>query len=106
MLFIIFSLIPNLTGLTVLIFFIGFSMVFVYIPFFTVAQENTDQHIMGRVMSIIFLAMNGFDPVSYGIVTGMVAFEIPIQLVLFGLGVVGLVIWFFIFFKAKQFREV
>ncbi|GAK10601.1 LOW QUALITY PROTEIN: MFS general substrate transporter [Geomicrobium sp. JCM 19039] len=105
-LFIIFSLIPNLTGLTILIFFIGFSMVFVYIPFFTVAQENTDQHIMGRVMSIIFLAMNGFDPVSYGIVTGMVAFEIPIQLVLFGLGVVGLVIWFFIFFKAKQFREV
>ncbi|MBM7633326.1 MFS transporter [Geomicrobium sediminis] len=105
-LFIIFALVPSLTWLTIFIFFIGFSMVFVYIPFFTVAQENTDGHIMGRVMSIIFLAMNGFDPVSYGLVTGLVATGVSVQLVLFGLGVAGLLIWFIVFLRAKQFREV
>ncbi|GAK08729.1 LOW QUALITY PROTEIN: MFS general substrate transporter [Geomicrobium sp. JCM 19038] len=104
-LFIIFALVPSLTWLTIFIFFIGFSMVFVYIPFFTVAQENTDGHIM-RVMSIIFLAMNGFDPVSYGLVTGLVATGVSVQLVLFGLGVAGLLIWFIVFLRAKQFREV
>ncbi|WP_307190016.1 hypothetical protein [Geomicrobium sp. JCM 19038] len=59
-----------------------------------------------RVMSIIFLAMNGFDPVSYGLVTGLVATGVSVQLVLFGLGVAGLLIWFIVFLRAKQFREV
>ncbi|WP_246407547.1 MFS transporter [Geomicrobium halophilum] len=105
-LFILFSLVPSLPFLTAILFFIGFSMVFVYVPFFTVAQENTENRIMGRVMSIIFLAMNGFDPVSYGIVTGFVSIGIPVQMVLFGLGVSGLLIALTVFFKAREFREV
>ncbi|SDI91904.1 MFS transporter [Natribacillus halophilus] len=106
LLFIIFSLVPSLSWLTALLFFIGFAMVFVYIPFFTVAQEKTENRIMGRVMSIIFLAMNGFDPIAYGIVAGFVAAGIPVQIVLFGLGMAGLLLAFFIFFKAKAFRDV
>ncbi|QDI92398.1 MFS transporter [Salicibibacter halophilus] len=105
-LFIAFSQVPSLSGLTVLLFFIGFAMVFVYIPFFTVAQEKTENRIMGRVMSIIFLAMNGFDPVSYGIIAGFVSAGIPVQAVLFGLGITGMLIALIVFFKAQEFRHV
>lgn len=60
--------------LTVIVFFIGFAMRFVYIPF-TATQENID-NILGRVMSIIFLAMNRFNSIAYGIVSGLVAINI------------------------------
>ncbi|GAF64497.1 putative MFS transporter [Bacillus sp. TS-2] len=105
-LFLIFSSIGSLSFLTIVIFFIGFSMVFVYVPFFTVAQEQTDIRIMGRVMSLIFLAMNGFDPISYGIVTGLVSIGISIQTVLFAFGLIGLAFTLVIFIKAKTFKQV
>ncbi|WP_413377505.1 MFS transporter [Alkalihalobacillus sp. 1P02AB] len=106
LLFVVFSLTGHFGWLTFLIFFIGFSMVFVYVPFFTVAQEQTDNRIMGRVMSLIFLAMNGFDPISYGIVTGLVSVGIPVQSVLLSFGLIGLCITFFILFRAKSFKAV
>ncbi|AXF57258.1 MFS transporter [Salicibibacter kimchii] len=106
LLFVAFSQVSSLSWLTVFLFFIGFAMVFVYIPFFTVAQERTENRIMGRVMSIIFLAMNGFDPVSYGIIAGFVSAGIPVQMVLLGLGIMGMVIALVVFFKAKEFRHV
>ncbi|WP_078392939.1 MFS transporter [Shouchella patagoniensis] len=99
----VFSFAPNLTFLTAVVFIIGFSMSFVFIPFFTAAQEGTDSRLMGRVMSIIFLAMNGFDPIAYGLVSAFVAIDIPIQLILFCLAIAGLVIASTVFFKAKSY---
>ncbi|WP_353626060.1 MFS transporter [Bacillus sp. JCM 19041] len=99
----VFSFAPNLTFLTAVVFIIGFSMSFVFIPFFTAAQEGTDSRLMGRVMSIIFLAMNGFDPIAYGLVSGFVAIDIPIQLILFSLAIAGLVIASTVLFKAKSY---
>lgn len=54
-----FSQSPNLYILTALAFLIGFTMTFVSIPFFT-SDKKIRIRIMGRVMSIVFLAMNGF----------------------------------------------
>ncbi|MFD1386211.1 MFS transporter [Oceanobacillus oncorhynchi subsp. oncorhynchi] len=104
--YVIFALVPNLTMLTIVVFFIGFSMSFVFIPFFTAAQEQAEDYIMGRVMSIIFLAMNGFDPISYALVSGLSAANIPIQVILLGFGMLGLIITAVLFTKAKTYKSI
>ncbi|WP_078596316.1 MFS transporter [Evansella clarkii] len=100
-----FSQIPNLYVLTALAFLIGFTMTFVAIPFFTSAQEDTDPRIMGRVMSIVFLAMNGFDPLAYGSVTLLVSRGYDIQLVILSFSIVGLIIALAILWRGKTFRD-
>lgn len=100
-----FSQIPNLYILTALAFFIGFTMTFVSIPFFTSAQEDTDPRIMGRVMSIVFLAMNGFDPLAYATVTILVSKGIDIQLVILSFSVIGLIIALVTLWKGKTYRN-
>lgn len=104
--YVIFALVPNLTMLTVVVFFIGFSMSFVFIPFFTAAQEQTEDYIMGRVMSIIFLAMNGFDPISYALVSGLSAADISIQVILLSFAAIGLIIVTILFKKAKTYQSM
>lgn len=104
--YVIFALVPNLTMLTIVVFFIGFSMSFVFIPFFTAAREQAEDYIMGRVMSIIFLAMNGFDPISYALVSGLSAANIPIQAILLGFGMLGLIITAVLFTKAKTYKSI
>lgn len=99
----LFSQVSDLMVLTVIVFFIGFAMSFVYIPFFTAAQEQTDSRLMGRVMSIIFLAMNGFDPLAYAMVTLLNTMGISIQAVMFAFSIVGLIITLFITVKAKDY---
>ncbi|WP_040985017.1 MFS transporter [Oceanobacillus jeddahense] len=99
----LFSQVSDLMVLTVIVFFIGFAMSFVYIPFFTAAQEQTDSRLMGRVMSIIFLAMNGFDPLAYAMVSLLNTMGISIQAVMFAFSIVGLIITLFITVKAKDY---
>lgn len=98
-----FSQVTDLNILTVIVFFIGFAMSFVYIPFFTAAQEQTDNRLMGRVMSIIFLAMNGFDPLAYGMVSVLNTIGIDIQMVMFVFAVFGLIITLLITFRARDY---
>lgn len=105
-LYIIFSFIESLTVLPILLFLIGAAMSFVFIPFFTATQEITENRMMGRVMSLIFLAMNGFDPIAYAIVGTMTSAGISIQHVLLGFGIIGLIITVAIIFKAKEFQRL
>ncbi|QKS73338.1 MFS transporter [Paenalkalicoccus suaedae] len=100
-----FSQVPNLYILTGLAFFIGFSMTFVYIPFFSSAQEKTDARIMGRVMSVIFLAMNGFDPLAYAGVTLFVSNGYNIQHIMLAFALTGLVIAMIISWRGKSYRQ-
>lgn len=104
--YIIFSFMDNLTLLPFMLLFIGFAMSFVFIPFFTAAQEITENRMMGRVMSLIFLAMNGFDPIAYALVSGLASFGIPVQFILLGFGSAGLMITVIIFIKAKEFQKL
>lgn len=104
--YVVFALVPNLTLLTMVVFFIGFSMSFVFIPFFTAAQEQAENYIMGRVMSIIFLAMNGFDPISYALVSGLSAADISIQTILLSFAAMGLIITAVLFKKAKTYKSM
>ncbi|WP_245829049.1 MFS transporter [Salipaludibacillus agaradhaerens] len=100
-----FSQIPNLYVLTALAFLIGFTMTFVFIPFFTSAQEDTDPRIMGRVMSIVFLAMNGFDPLAYASVTLLVSRGFDIQLVILSFSIGGFIIAITILWRGETFRD-
>lgn len=100
-----FSQTSNLSFLTLLAFLIGFTMTFVSIPFFTSAQEDTDPRMMGRVMSIVFLAMNGFDPLAYVGVTLLVSRGIDIQSVILSFSLVGLLIAVITLWKAKTYRN-
>lgn len=102
---VLFSQVPNLYVLTGLAFFIGFFMTFVSIPFFTSAQESTDGRIMGRVMSVIFLAMNGFDPIAYAGVTLFVSNGFDIQNVMLAFALTGLIIALFILWRGKTYRS-
>jgi MFS family permease len=104
--FLIFSFIGHLSILTLVLFFIGLSMSFVFIPFFTAAQEVTENRMTGRVMSLIFLAMNGFDPIAYGVVSGLTGAGVPVQSVLTVFGFIGLVVGLTILFKAKNFQKI
>ncbi|MEK5105768.1 MFS transporter [Cytobacillus sp. FSL K6-0129] len=99
----IFSQVSSLLLLTIVVFFIGFSMSFVFIPFFTAAQERTDSRIMGRVMSIIFLAMNGFDPIAYGLVSGLASIGVNIQTIIMTFSLIGIVIAITVYLKAKHY---
>lgn len=102
---VVFSQVPNLYVLTGLAFLIGFFMTFVSIPFFSSAQESTDGRIMGRVMSVIFLAMNGFDPIAYVGVTLFVSNGFDIQNVMLAFSLTGLIIALFILWKGKTYRQ-
>ncbi|MFC4403847.1 MFS transporter [Gracilibacillus xinjiangensis] len=101
--FLIFSQAPNLTLLTAIVFFIGFSMSFVYIPLFTAVQETTENRLMGRVMSIIFLSMNGFDPIAYGVVSGLISTGLSIKVTLLIFGILGLIMAIGVFVKSPKY---
>ena len=58
---------------------------------------------MGRVMSIIFLAMNGFDPLAYGLVSIFTAIGVNIQYVLLSFSLIGLIIATTIALRAKDY---
>lgn len=104
--YIIFSFMDNLTLLPIMLLFIGLAMSFVFIPFFTAAQEITENRMMGRVMSLIFLAMNGFDPIAYALVSGLTSIGVPVQFILLGFGSIGLIITITIFVKAREFQKL
>lgn len=100
-----FSQVSNLYVLAGLAFFIGFFMTFVYIPFFSSVHEKIDGRIMGRVMSVIFLAMNGFDPIAYAGVTLFVSNGFAIQNIMLAFAITGLVIALVILWKGKSYRQ-
>lgn len=100
-----FSQVSNLYVLAGLAFFIGFFMTFVYIPFFSSVHEKIDGRIMGRVMSVIFLAMNGFDPIAYAGVTLFVSNGFAIQNIILAFAITGLFIALIILWKGKSYRQ-
>lgn len=101
---IIFSQTTNLNLLLLLVFFIGLAMPIVSIPFFTSAQETTDSKLLGRVMSIVYLAMNGFDPIAYGVIPQLFSIGISIQKILLIFALLALIISIVLMFRAKEYK--
>ena len=61
---------------------------------------------MGRVMSIVFLAMNGFDPLAYASVTLLVSRGFDIQSVILSFSIVGLLIALITLWRGKTSQNI
>src|SRR5690625_3059291 len=105
-LFLIFTQVTGLIWQMLVLFLIGLSYIIVYVPFLTMAQEFTDNKVMGRVMSLIFLAMNGFDPVSYAVISGLNATGISIFTILAISASLSIIVWLFILLNSKSYRRI
>lgn len=105
-LLIIFTQVTTLIFQMLLLLLIGISYTFVYIPFITMAQEFTDEQVTGRVMSLIFLAMTGFDPISYVVISGLNTMDISIFNVLAISAFSSLFVWILILFNSKNYRQL
>lgn len=104
-LFLVFTQVNAVIWQVLLLFLIGLTYTIVYIPFITMAQEFSDEKVTGRVMSLIFLAMTGFDPISYVLISGLNTMNISIFSVLAISASVSLVVWVFILFNSKAYRH-
>ncbi|MBB5171971.1 MFS transporter [Texcoconibacillus texcoconensis] len=105
-LFIMFSQFETLPVLVLLAGLTGFVGMFVYLPTVTMVQEKTDKDKLGRVMSLITLAASGFEPIAFGLISILVAMDLPIQTVLALSGVFGLLLSFLLVWKSKGFRQL
>lgn len=105
-LLIIFTQVTTLILQMLLLLLIGVTYTFVYIPFITMAQEFTDEQVTGRVMSLIFLAMTGFDPISYVVISGLNTMDISIFNVLAISAFSSLFVWVLILFNSKNYRQL
>ncbi|MFB4159065.1 MFS transporter [Geomicrobium sp. JSM 1781026] len=103
---IFFSQFTDLFWLTMIVFFIGLAMPIVTIPFFTSVQESTDPRLIGRVMSLVYLAMNGFDPIAYGIIPWLIEGGLSIQHVLLVFALIAMLIGVVVLFKGKSYQRV
>ncbi|GAB6930659.1 hypothetical protein JCM10914A_46420 [Paenibacillus sp. JCM 10914] len=56
-------------------------------------------------MSIVFLAMNGFDPLAYASVTLFVSWGIDVQQVILSFSIVGLIIALTILWRGQTYRN-
>ncbi|WP_436955506.1 MFS transporter [Staphylococcus sp. AS1337] len=106
LIFLAFTQVTDLIWQIVLLFLIGFSYTIVYIPFITMAQEFSDEKVTGRVMSLIFLAMTGFDPISYVVISGLNTMDISIFNVLAISAIASIVVWLFILMNSKVYRTI
>ncbi|PTI03887.1 MFS transporter, partial [Staphylococcus xylosus] len=104
LIFLAFTQVTDLIWQIVLLFLIGFSYTIVYIPFITMAQEFSDEKVTGRVMSLIFLAMTGFDPISYVVISGLNTMDISIFNVLAISAIASIVVWLLILMNSKVYR--
>ncbi|ASS69989.1 MULTISPECIES: MFS transporter [Bacillus] len=102
---ILFSLANSLLILILFSVLIGFSAMLIFIPFYTIAQESTRPNMMGRVMSIVFLASHGFNPVAFAIITPLAAIGIDIQAVMLAAGIVCLIAGIIIFFNSRSYQK-
>ncbi|GAK12475.1 LOW QUALITY PROTEIN: MFS general substrate transporter [Geomicrobium sp. JCM 19039] len=102
----IFSQFTDLFWLTMIVFFIGLAMPIVTIPFFTSVQESTDPKLIGRVMSLVYLAMNGFDPIAYGVIPWLIEGGLSIQHVLLAFAVIAMLMGVVVLLKGKSYQRV
>lgn len=102
----VFSQITSLYMLIPVATMIGFFGFVTFIPTDVIIQEKTDPKMMGRVMSIVFLASTAFDPVSQALFSFLMSMGYSVRLLLVFFAVIGLLLAFMLFAKAKKWRTI
>lgn len=102
----IFSQIPSLHWLIPVAAMIGFFGFITYIPTDVIIQEKTDPAMMGRVMSIVFLASTAFDPISQTLFSSLMSIGLSARILLAAFAGTGLLMAVLVFAKAKKWRNM
>jgi MFS family permease len=102
----IFSQIPSLIWLIPGAALIGFFSFITYIPTDVIIQEKTDPEMMGRVMSIVFLASTAFDPISQTLFSSLMSIGLSARVLLAAFAGTGLILAILVFAKAKKWRNM
>ncbi|QXE01574.1 MFS transporter [Terribacillus sp. DMT04] len=102
----LFSQIPSLGWLIPVAALIGFFGFFTYIPTDVIIQEKTDPAMMGRVMSIVFLASTAFDPISQTLFSSLMTLGFSARFLLAVFASSGLILAIVVFAKAKKWRNM
>lgn len=92
-----------LIGLATLIGLGGF---LTYLPVNVMIQEKTDPDKLGRVMSIVFLASSGFDPLAFALVSFLMTAGLSIHTLITVMSLIGFLSAILITVKGKHFRTV
>ncbi|MCM3225870.1 MFS transporter [Terribacillus saccharophilus] len=102
----VFSQIPSLHWLIPVAAMIGFFGFITYIPTDVIIQEKTDPAMMGRVMSIVFLASTAFDPISQTLFSSLMSVGFSARILLAAFAGTGLLMAALVFAKAKKWRNM
>ncbi|MDA7026587.1 MFS transporter [Bacillus sp. CLL-7-23] len=101
----IFSQMPSMWGLVLLVMLIGFFSFMTFIPADVMIQEHTEPQLMGRVMAIVFIAQTAFDPISQTLFSSLMTIGFSVRTLLFIFAAVGLGLTILIVAKAKQWTN-
>ncbi|PSL48511.1 transmembrane secretion effector [Salsuginibacillus halophilus] len=102
--FFVFSQVESIPALMVWAAVAGFGCMIVYLPSLTIIQEHTDEDKLGRVMSVVTVASEGFAPVAFAIVSLFVGVGIHINAVLTTASLAGVVLALLFLLRAHLFR--
>lgn len=85
---------------------VGFFGFITFIPTDVIIQERTNPQMMGRVMSIVFIASTAFDPVSQALFSFMMSIGFSVRILLISFSIIGLLLSLLLFAKAKKWRTI
>lgn len=102
----IFSQMSSIGGLILLASSVAFCGFMAFMPTDVLIQERTDPKLMGRVMSIVFLAQTAFDPVAQTLFSFLMTIGFSVRTLLAVFSVIGLMIAVLIYVRAKHWRSI
>ncbi len=105
-LFVAFSQTNSFSMLLILVGLIGLFHFLIFLPIVTMIQEQTEEHKMGRVMSIVSLAASGLEPLSYACISLLMTAGYSIRALLLASGIGCFMMAVLILIKGKRFRNM
>ncbi|UHA72114.1 MFS transporter [Paenibacillus sp. 481] len=101
----VFSQTSSLIWLVLIAMFIGLSSFVTFITSEVIIQETTDTDKMGRVMGIVSMSQNAFDPVAHIVIAVLLSVGFAIQSIMGVMSLIGLIIAVAIVWKGKKLRR-
>jgi MFS family permease len=100
------SLITELWQGVILLFLTGLLIPAVNIPLFSILQEKSDPDKIGRVMSLVVMVAQGLTPLSFGVISAVLALGIHLTTLFLICGSFIIAFTFWILWKRKEIRMV
>lgn len=99
--FIIFSTSIGFLYSVIMLFLVGLFTQMIIIPVISIIQEYTEKQYLGRIMSLLTLASMGLTPLSYGVTSMLLMYNIGISNIIFWSGISVFVVAI-VFYSLRQ----